>query len=352
MLYLRMLPLVAACLSASILFAQSPEPSDSLPDGVFNWLYEHDTLDIVLVTNLKKLKEDRSEEYWQPATFRIMNGETVAFERQVQVSSRGNMRKKTCYFPPIKIRFFQEKPSSDSLADIRELKLVVSCRNTSNDEQLVLREHFAYELYNLITPESFRVKRASIKIMVPGQKRPAQDTEAFFIESEKEMASRLGGKPLKPRIVSPKVLDSVAYTRMSVFQYMIGNTDWGANSRHNIKIVGLPNRQPIAVPYDFDYAGLVDADYAVPSADVPNTSVKERYFLGLCRSAELYQSVFDEFLAKKTSILDKVDQAQNLSSAARSDMRRYLTGFFNILAKPELARKEIVEHCNYRVKKE
>ncbi|MEQ1745583.1 MAG: hypothetical protein ABMA02_09165 [Saprospiraceae bacterium] len=354
MLYLlRTLPLVAAYLSASFLFAQNPTAAapDSLPDGVFNWLQEHEQLDIVLVTSLRKLKEDRGEENWQPATFRVMDGETVSFERQVQVSSRGNMRKKTCYFPPIKIRFFQEKPGSDSLADIRELKLVVSCRNTSSDEQLVLREQLAYELYNLVTPESFRVKRASIRIMVPGQKRPAQETEAFFIESEKEMASRLGGKPLKPRIINPRVLDSVAYTRMAVFQYMIGNTDWGAYSRHNIKIVGMPGRPPIAVPYDFDYAGLVDADYAVPSADVPNSSVKERHYLGLCHGDELYQAVFDEFLAKKTSILAKVDQAQGLSSSARDDMRRYLSGFFGVLAKPELARKEIVEHCNYRVKK-
>jgi len=262
------------------------------------------------------------------------------------------MRKKTCYFPPIKIRFFQEKPNSDSLADIRELKLVVSCRNTAEDEQLVLREQLAYELYNLITPQSFRVKRAAIKIMSPGQKRAAHDSEAFFIESEKEMASRIGGRPLKPRIISPKVLDSVAYTRMSVFQYMIGNTDWGAYSRHNIKITGFSAQQPpIAVPYDFDYSGLVDADYAQPSADVPKTNVQERFYLGLCHSEGLYHQVFDEFRAKKTEILAKAGQVEGLSAAVRKNINQYLIEFFTVIEQPELARKEIIGHCNYRIKK-
>jgi len=342
--------LLLACFPS--VHAQVTPRNDSIPDGVFNWLQKFESLNIVLVTDLKNLKKDRAEETWQPAAFRIMQGDKIVFERQVQAASRGNMRKKTCYFPPIKIRFFQEKPGSDSLADIRELKVVVSCRNTAADEQLVLREQLAYELYNLITPQSFRVKRASIKIMSPGQKRAAQDSEAFFIESEKEMASRLGGRPLKPRIISPKALDSVAYTRMSVFQYMIGNTDWGAYTRHNIKIVGQgESRSPIAVPYDFDYSGLVDAEYAQPSADVPNQNVRDRFYLGLCHSSELYQQVFDGFRIKKSAILSKIEQFEGLAPDVRKDMNQYLLDFFSIIEKPEPARKEIIEHCNYRVKK-
>ena len=103
---------------------------------------------------------------------------------------------------------------------------------------------------------------------------------AFFIESEQEMASRLGGRPVKPRIISPKGMDSTAYDRMCLFQFMIGNTDFGAYTRHNVKVVGFKGRPPIPVPYDFDYSGLVAADYAIPSTDLPIQNVEERYFLG------------------------------------------------------------------------
>ncbi|MFC2096584.1 hypothetical protein ACFLQ3_02680 [Bacteroidota bacterium] len=39
----------------------------------------------------------------------------------------------------------------------------------------------------------------------------------------------------------------------------------------------------IPVPYDFDFAGLVNADYANPAEVLDIENVTERYFLGLCR---------------------------------------------------------------------
>jgi hypothetical protein len=329
--------------------AQAPAPEPKA--NIFNLLQQFDPLVVVLEIDLKKLKKDQGEEVWLPALLQIKNGNTIAYEQQVRVASRGNMRKKTCDFPPIKIRFLESEIKDDSLADINELKMVVTCRNTASDEQLVLRENLAYELYNLITPQSFRTKAATVQFRTPGRKRADRETNAFFIESEKEMASRVGGRPLKPRIINPKAVDSLAYTRMCVFQYMIGNTDWGAYSRHNMKIVGFSDRRPAAVPYDFDYAGLVDADYAVSAADIPVKDVRERCYLGLCHSAELYQQVFAEYLAQKEQILARCDTYPGLIFASRTAVRTYLLEFFAVLENPARARKEIIEHCNFRVKK-
>jgi len=342
-----------AFLLAPFLVAQSPEPvATDTPLNVFNMLQQHDPLVIVLETDFRQLKQDRTDEPWQPGLFQVKNGDSIVYAQPVLVASRGNMRKKTCYYPPIKIRFNETTAPNDTLADTYELKLVVNCGNTAQDQQLVARENLAYELYNLVTPESFRTKSAIIQFHTPGRKRADKQTKAFFIESEKEMAARLGGRPLKPRIISPKTLDSLAYTRMCVFQYMIGNTDFGSYSRHNVKIVGFPDRRPVAVPYDFDYAGLVDADYAQPSADISAKSVRERHYLGLCHSAKLHQIVFAEFLANKEKILAYCEQYPGLSPASRQDVRYYLRDFFSILENPDRARKEIIEHCNYRVKKD
>lgn len=319
--------------------------------SMFARLQQYDSLVIVLETDLQLLKQDRTEEPWQPGVFQVKSGDSVVWEQQVHVAARGNMRKKTCYYPPIKIRFQEALAPGDTLADVHELKLVVGCGNTTQDQQLVAREQLAYDLYNVITPESFRTKSAKVVFTSPGKKRSARATSAFFIESENEMAQRLGGRPLKPRIISPKTLDSVAYTRVCVFQYMIGNTDFGAYSRHNVKIVGFSERRPVAVPYDFDYAGLVNADYAVPSEDVPVKSVRERYYVGLCHSSDLYETVLTEFRAAKVALLARCAQHPDLSPASRQEVQAYLLDFFAILENPARVRKEIVEHCNYRVKK-
>ncbi|MCB9317374.1 MAG: hypothetical protein H6569_14645 [Lewinellaceae bacterium] len=319
-------------------------------DNIFSRLQQYEPLNVIIETDLKRLRKERNNEKWQPAMFKIMVGDSVAFEKAVKVATRGNMRKKTCDFPPVKIRFFEEKPYNDSIADINQLKLVVNCRYSEADEQLVVLEYLAYELYNLLTEESFRVKSASVQFVTPGRKRPDMDGKAFFIESEKEMASRLGGRPLKPRIITPRIMDSVSFARMSVFQYMIGNTDWGVYTRHNLKVVGTAESKVIPVPYDFDYAGLVAADYAVPSPDIKVNSVRERYFLGMCQSAELYQQVIDEFLAKKEQILAHCENAHDLNYGSRKDALYYLNEFFSILEDPEKVKKELLENCNRRVR--
>jgi len=342
---------LAGCLLLILLCpAPAAAQQESSSDNIFGRLQQYTPLNVVLETDMKSLKKDRKNEKWQPATFRVMAGDSVAFEQTVMVATRGNMRKKTCEFPPVKIRFFEEKPADDSLADINELKMVVNCRYTPGDEQLVVLEYLAYELYNLLTDESFRVKSANVLFVVPDRKRAVLEGKAFFIESEKEMASRLGGRPLKPRIISPKIMDSVAYARMSVFQYMIGNTDWGAYTRHNLKVVGKDSTRIIPVPYDFDYAGLVDADYAVPSADIRISTVRERYFLGLCQSDTLYQRVIDEFLSKKGKILAHCENNPDLTFGARKDVTSYLNDFFSTLEDPQRVKTQLLENCNRRVK--
>ena len=344
----RALPFLLPLLCAFCLSAQN----DTV-HNIFSRLQQFDPLEVVIETDIKKLRSSSGPEtQWQNGIFKIMKNNAAVFEQKVQVAARGNMRKKTCHFPPVKIRFYEHKLENDSLEDVNELKLVVACRNTNDDDQLVLKEWLAYKLYNLLTEESFRVKEASVRFITPGKKKGGMVSTAFFIESEQELASRLGGRPIKPRIISPRGLDTVAYDRMCLFQYMIGNTDWSTYTRHNIKTIGFKGRAAIAIPYDFDYSGLVSADYAIPSPDLPIKVVQERYYLGFCRSAASYSDRFKEFLAQKEAILAVCQQAPRIEKANRRQMHDYLKEFFDILEEPRRAKVQILENCDKRLRKD
>ncbi|TNE50505.1 MAG: hypothetical protein EP344_17305 [Bacteroidetes bacterium] len=348
--------LLFTCLATLLASVPALAQTDSITpqpyDNIFARLQQYDPLYVIIEADLRALKKAREDEAWQHATFMIMDGDSVAYSQPIQVAARGKMRKKTCDIPPIKIRFFEEKPDNDSIADINELKLVVNCRNTEEDEQLVLRENFAYQLYNMLTEESFRVKSVYLTIKEPGRKRNSLETKAFFIESQQELAARLGARALKSRIFSPKRIDSLAYTRMSLFQFMIGNTDWGSYTRHNVKVIAYPSGRMVVVPYDFDYSGLVSADYAIPSPDSKIENVRERYYLGLCHSDSLYQQAFREFISKKEQILAACKEYPGFTYTTQEDTYVYLNEFFRILDDPEKTRKEILEHCGIRLKKD
>lgn len=316
-------------------------------ESIFRTLQQYDPLHITIETDFKQLRSDKADETWQPAVFSVTKGDSVVLRLDVQVAARGNMRKKTCDFPPIKIKFTEEEDANDSIADINELKLVTSCHKNTQNEEWVQKEYVTYQLYNLLTEQSFRVKAANVKIVSPEKKNSPVESFAFFIENEKELAARLNGVPMKPKIVSTKILDEAGYARMCLFQFMIGNTDWSVRTRHNVKAIYSRDSQlAIPVPYDFDYSGVVFTDYAAPSTDVPIQSVTDRYYLGPCHSEEYYQKLFDSFLSQKTALIEQCEQSEHLPKSAKRQMTLYIEGFYKILENPKTARREIVRHCD------
>ncbi|MBP6825519.1 MAG: hypothetical protein KA165_03070 [Saprospiraceae bacterium] len=336
--------LLCGLLFPVFLFAQT---NLTVQEGVFALLQQYNPLDVVIETDIKQLKKDKNkdDEQWQPGVFKVFKGDSVVLQLGVQLAARGNMRKKTCFFPPVKIRFYTDKPENDSIADINELKLVSSCKNTALDEIWVQKEFLVYELYNTLTEQSFRVKRASIGFANPGKTTTSRDF-CFLIESEKEMAFRLNAKPIKPKIVSHRSLDPAAYDRMALFEFMIGNTDWSIRARHNVKVLFLTSAGlNIPVPYDFDYSGLVGTDYAIPDPQTQLQSVQERYFMGQCRDQAEYRKLYELFLSKKEAFLQQCMGFTDLPKSARKQMTGYLEIFFNIIENPDLAKREIENNC-------
>jgi hypothetical protein len=322
------------------------QPGDGTT-GIFDRLQQYDPLLVSIETDLAKLESDKLDESWQPAVFTVFSGDSAVLRLDVQVATRGNMRKKNCGMPPLKIRFYDQKPLSDSLADINELKMVSNCDESRRHEEWVRREYLLYELYNLVTEQSFRVKSATVRFGQTGKTSGTRESFSFFIESEEAMAARIGGKTMKPRIGSVRSLDSVAYDRMSLFQFMIGNTDWSVRARHNIKLVYLPpTNSIIPVPYDFDYAGAVGADYAAPNSDYPIESVQERYYLGACRVPGHYQRLFDFYLGLEKSLLARIENASCIEATSRTRMTAYIGEFFRIIGDARLANRDILKNCN------
>jgi hypothetical protein len=113
---------------------------------------------------------------------------------------------------------------------------------------------------------------------------------------------------------------------------MIGNTDWSVPINHNVTILsqGLsenPNLG-IIVPYDFDYAGLINADYAVPFEGLGLKSVLERRYLGICRRQEIFMNDLKEFPDKKEELVKVINDFPYLNTKTKKEMISYLESFF------------------------
>ena len=119
-----------------------------------------------------------------------------------------------------------------------------------------------------------------------------------------------------------------------IFQYMIGNTDWSVRQYHNIKLMVPKNdtlARPYVIPYDFDYAGLVNAPYAIPNEGLDITSVTQRLYRGFPRTMDELQMNLNIFKEKKDVIMFYLTDFPLLNVKVRRDMTRYLDEFYKII---------------------
>ena len=141
---------------------------------------------------------------------------------------------------------------------------------------------------------------------------------------------------------------------MSIFQFMIGNNDWAIPDRHNVRLImpiqnqsdKLEIKKPIAVPYDFDYSGMVNAHYAAPAPILEIATVRTRLYMGFCLpSEEEYQEYFRKFIDVKEDMYALVRNFALLDSNHRNEMIDYLDSFYEIIGDPRLARRNIINYC-------
>ncbi|MGD2122729.1 MAG: hypothetical protein PVJ76_13335, partial [Gemmatimonadota bacterium] len=227
-----------------------------------------------------------------------------------------------------------------------KLKLVTHCRDSDRYEQNMLEEYLAYRLYNHLTDISFRVQLARITYLDTSGENDPVERMGFLIEDEDAMAERLGGMMIEAPNALPTDFDLDQLGLFYVFQFMVGNVDWGTGTSHNVKIIAKDMAYH-PIPYDFDWTGLVDAPYAAPNrltVDL-HATVRQRVYWGVCVPGIDYQRQFDRFNEVREAILN---QARNQVGLEEGNVRSavgYLEEFYEIINDPGDARSRIVDRC-------
>lgn len=339
--YYKLLFLISGLFISHFLLGQTPN-AGSLFD-------QEDIIEITLETDLKLLFRDVGDEReYHPARMKYKTG-GVGDSVDVELRTRGNFRRQRsiCNLPPIRIKFAKENAVGTLFEGQKKLKLVTVCQfKKDNYEQNLLLEYLAYKSYNALTDSSFRVRLARITYADLAGKVDTFVRYSFFIEAEKRMAERLGSEIMEIKNVHPLQTARHATARMSVFQYMIGNTDWSISGLHNIRLVGINGEGvPITVPYDFDWCGAISAPYAKPNPILGIPSVGTRLYRGFCRDEVEFEWVFKEFFAAKEEIYALYQNCEMLDEKYRKRALSYYDEFYKTISDKKRTKKEIYNYC-------
>lgn len=312
-------------------FAQSETRQQSL----FQYLASiEDSIPLLkLDTDIRQLIKHKQAEEYQDAIFSFQDAGGATQNLVAKIRARGNMRKQVCYFPPIKVNLKKsdlEKLGYDSLD---QLKLVLQCWDNKRGYSLLHRELLLYQLQEEVGPFSYQTSLIRIQL---GTKFD-QPHHAFLIEEEKEFAQRLNGLVLEKGILKDQMIDRESYLRMCFFQYLILNTDWYMHNRHNLEFVRPAGYQQFCpVPYDFDYAGLADASYAVPHSSRNIKSVKQPLYLCKDVSQEEARNMARFFREKKPRLYQIVRQYPYLEDKEKAAFLDRLDTFYEEISDEKL----------------
>ena len=304
-------------------------------------------IEMTLTTDIRNLQTEKKMNVYQPASIVLNLPDNTLISEGIRLCARGHFRRDYCKIPPLLLNF--HNPTSPKLNQLGKLKLVIGCGTSSEDEQLIFKEYLIYKIYNLLEEsKSYRARLIRVNYVDTKNKIKPFSQYAFFIEDDADMAARNSCEKKEKRVVQTESTERRTMTMVAVFEYFISNTDWSVPGNHNATLIypkGNDNAQPFVVPYDFDYSGLVNTDYAVPSEIIGTEKVTERVYRGYPRTMDELESVFDVYRKQKEKIYSLITNFTLLKEKTRKGMLDYLDEFYKNINSKSQAKSIFIDNA-------
>jgi hypothetical protein len=351
------LPRAALVLLAGLAWSGGAAIAQEAADGKPAKLFSTETaLEVTMTAPWGEIEKKKKVEDPYPAKLEYLdeNGQTVQLD--MTVARRGKSRQVACDFPPIRLRFDKETVKGTLFRGQESLKLTTHCQSSDKYDQYYVMEMLIYRMYNLFTEMSFRTRRLQVTYIDSKNSKTVDERFAFVIEDDSDVAKRNGLKKIRVPSIKPALLHPETSALVGLFEYMIGNVDWAslrgvdpAECCHNIKLMGpdplVEGPVIIAVPYDFDAAGLVDTPYAAPNEGLPIKKVTQRLYRGFCRHNELLEAARQQTLAQEAAVRALIENEALLFPNSKKEALKYLDDYFETAKDPKKFQKEVIENC-------
>lgn len=311
------------------------EESKEMIKTAFQYVYDlgDNNLKIVLNFDYKTLIKNKLTDDYVKGELVAIHNEEVNRKWEVKIATRGNTRRKICSLPPLKIDLKKSNLKVLGFATNDKLKLVLPCERSNVYYENCLKEHLIYQLYSIISPTSFRTRLIDLELINELDGKSKFNSKALMIEDIDDITFRTKALEIKSGVTGMDALEREEYLKLAFFQYLILNCDWSVGNRHNIKVLRLPGKTKLtALPYDFDYAGIIGQNYAAPPDGFPIESVKTPYFMGYHVTEEEVKFCLDFYNKKEKDLRKIIDEsAYYLNEKTRQSFQRRLDGFYKTL---------------------
>jgi hypothetical protein len=302
---------------------------------------------LTVTADFRTINKDRtvSSPRRYPAALTLQGASSVT-QIPVKLGSRGHFRLHplSCSFVPLRVEFPPDVAGT-VFEGQKALKLVTHCRDVDEYEQYTLHEYLVYRLFNLMTPLSFRARLVKATYVDEATGKQVAKRYAMFLEDDDDVARRMEGRIVDVPNALFRDVHPESLLLMSLFQYMIANTDYSIIKLHNVKIVQTRERILYTVPYDFDFSGLVNTRYSNPAKNLNIASVRDRLYRGPCQTEAQLEPLLERFRSKKGELMAVYESLPDMGDSGRRDAQKFLQEFFSVIERKDRVKKMLVDAC-------
>lgn len=312
-----------------------------------------DTIDVTIEAPMRQLIQKRLRKPEFAGVLRYQDESGNEKVLPIKLATRGNARLETCSFPPLRLTIDAGQAADTVFAGQSKLKMVTQCKRSSYGRDWLLLELGVYRAYNVITDYSYRVRRVLVTYKDIDSKRWEQIQPAFIIEPTRAIAKRLQRKSIRPASVDIDQYSAAETANNLLFQYLIGNTDFaikrgpsGEGCCHNGRVLKTPGVQDdlIALPYDFDQAGLINTRYALPDERLPIRRVTTRLYRGFCSQNDALMDSIALFNERRGAIAAALISPE-LQKRKFERAHKFVNEFYEVINDPDQLQDQILNKC-------
>jgi hypothetical protein len=313
-------------------------------------LFESDgVLELKLRVPKEEFLADMAQRPVVKGSIEVEGGNTIP----ITATTYGDSRLEICTIPLMHLTIDPADARNTMFEGQEALWLVTPCRESGWYGKFVVLEYLTYKSYAVLADKALRVRPASVDIHDTEGSSKVRTRRGFFLEDIGLAAGRLGMAWLDVPSVEFEDLDPAQVTLMTLFQYMVGNTDFSAVSSrvgerccHNMALFEADDDAGhTLVPFDFDSTGLVNAPYAVVDKRLGIERVTDRIYRGLCMHNEELHGAIAAFNEKRPELEALFKRSDLPYPKARKRALKYVDGFYRIINDPKKLEEHVVGAC-------
>ena len=326
-----------------VVLGQSIVCSESLFEG-------DEILDLTIRTPLRRMMRHSEGAADMTGRLELSDGTSIP----VVCNKYGISRLRECDLASLAFTVDPDDVRDTPFEGLEILRLVTPCRLRGDNDKYTVLEYLVYRSYAVIAEPALRVRL--VRTRFHDSEKPAKEEVgyAFFIEDIGHAAARNDQTWLDIQSQKLSDLDPEQLTVMTLFQYIIGNTDWSAvvgrpdeRCCHNVAVFGRVDvGLNTVVPFDFDQTGLVNPPYAAqPDASLGIRRVTDRRYRGLCVHNSELAAAIAVFNQKRSRVAALFSQDGLPYPEARERALKYINGFYDTINDRGKLERRIVRDC-------